>query len=63
MSDTLRALIHLRAEVLRLAREVEVAANNMTGKGAPRARAETARLARKIRDLAMTDDMVKASKR
>jgi hypothetical protein len=55
-------LVHLRAGIVRLAHEVEGAADNMTGKGAPRARAEAARLANKMRDLAMTTDMVEASK-
>ncbi len=55
-------LVHLRAQILQLAHEVEAACDGITGKGAPRARASVSDLARRMRDIAMNPNAVKASR-
>jgi hypothetical protein len=49
--------------MVRMAHEVEAAADHVTGKGAPRARAIVSGVARQIRGAAMAPDMVEACKR
>jgi hypothetical protein len=61
--DPIQQLIHLRAVVVRLAHEVEAAADCVTGKGAPRARSAVSDVARRLRAAAMTVDMVDACRR
>lgn len=56
-------LIRLRADMLRLALEVGSIADNMTGKGAPRARRLAADIARRMRDKAMAPELVEACQR
>jgi hypothetical protein len=61
--DPVQRLLHLRAVMVRMAHEVEAAADHVTGKGAPRARAIVSGVARQIRGAAMAPDMVEACKR
>lgn len=55
--DALAYLIRLRADVVRLAHEVEGAADGFTGKRAKAVRDRTADLARRLRDAAMSEDL------
>ena len=56
-------LIRLRAQIVRMAHEVEAACDCVSGKGGPRARAAVADLARRMRDLALSPAAIEASRR
>lgn len=61
--DAVSVLIRLRAEVVRMAHEVEAVSDCIQGKGAPRARARAAALARRMRNAAMSSEAIAASSR